>query len=267
MTWPIYRPLTNLTVPITDASPKAFWRFENDLTDDAVVGPYDLVLTTGTETYVDAENGRTAFSFDGSSYLTATGYKGITGSDPRAISAWIKTTSTAIQIIVSWGNDISGERWVFRLNAGILRVDIAGGVIYGTAIVNDGEWHHVASVLEAGDTDVNLTKLYVDGVEDVISLSTSKAVNTVGTQDVSVGHWITGIDFIGQMDEVAIFDGLTSAEVLAIYKGGRTAGQNDYFYKESTDTWVTTDLPRGGGRYKPQLVTISDQGKIYFGGI
>ena len=269
MAWPLYRPVTDATTPVTDASPKAFWRFEDDLTDDATVGPYDLALTTGTETYADAGNGRTVFSFDGSTSLTATGYKGITGSNPRAISAWIKTTSSVSDItIITWGAEALGQRWMFRvLSTGVLRIDNAGGNAAGSTVVNDGKWHHVAAVLESGDTNVNLTKLYVDGAAETIASSTSRAVNTVGTEDVIVGDWVSGNAFTGQMDEVAIFDGLTSTEVLAIYRGGLTAEQNDYVYKESTDAWVTTDLPRGSGRYKSQLVTVSDQGRVYFGAV
>ena len=41
----------------------------------------------------------------------------------------------------------------------------------------------------------------------------------------------------------------------------------DKTWKESTEEWITGDLERSGARYKPQLVVLSDQGKIYFGAI
>ena len=40
----------------------------------------------------------------------------------------------------------------------------------------------------------------------------------------------------------------------------------DKVWDEETEAWITNDA-RGGGRYKQQLVAVSDQGKIYFGGM
>ncbi len=44
----------------------------------------------------------------------------------------------------------------------------------------------------------------------------------------------------------------------------------DQVFDESANDWTSTlsDLESPGGeRYKPQLVTLSDQGKIYFGAL
>ena len=44
----------------------------------------------------------------------------------------------------------------------------------------------------------------------------------------------------------------------------------DQVFDESANDWTSTlsDLESSGGeKYKPQLVTLSDQGKIYFGAL
>ncbi len=268
MGFPLDRPVTDPTAPVVAASPKTFWRFEDDLTDDATVGPFDLTLTAGTETYADAGNQKTAFSFDGSTYLTAAGYTGITGSDPRAVSLWAKTTGTTV-FMVGWGSLLSGGRWEFFLDgSGRLAVTVGGGTAIGTQNVADGALHHLVVVLESGDDNVNELVMYVDGALETISSASNKVINTVANAGVNVGSssFATAL-YTGQLDEVAIFDGLTANEVLAIYRGGLTAEDNDYNYKESTDEWVTVDLPRSGGRYKSQLISVSDQGKVYFGAL
>ena len=38
-------------------------------------------------------------------------------------------------------------------------------------------------------------------------------------------------------------------------------------WKESTEEWVSTDLKRSGGRYKTQIVVLSEQRQIYFGDV
>lgn len=270
MGWPDVRPLIGATAPVVAASPKAFWRFQDDLTDDASVGPYDLALTAGTETYIDVGNGRTAAVLDNSTYFTATGFKGITGSNPRAISMWIKTSLTGRnQQLIGWGSNTAGARWSMGIGpTGLLVVFAVGGNVIGSVNVADGQWHHIVSMLESGDTDVNLTKLYVDAVQDTDGTSVSEPVDTASDADVSVAIYTvdgTGTLFVGQMDEVAIFDTLTEADITAIYQGNRTPSENGFNYKESTEAWVTNDLPRSGGRYKHQLIAVSDQGNVYFG--
>ena len=85
-----------------------------------------------------------AFNFFPSNYIEANTYKGIDSTNTRTIEAWIKT-SVAGKEIVSWGTNSSGRKFTFRLDAsGKLRVEVNGGSIIGTRVLNDDKWHHVA---------------------------------------------------------------------------------------------------------------------------
>ncbi|MCI0498283.1 MAG: M12 family metallo-peptidase, partial [Planctomycetales bacterium] len=98
----------------------------------------------------DATRG-SVLSFDGiDDYVQISGYKGITGTTSRTCSAWIKTTSTQQSTILSWGTEQSSQRWTFRTESnGTLAVGIGGGYTRTAALaVNDGQWHHVAAVLQ-----------------------------------------------------------------------------------------------------------------------
>jgi hypothetical protein len=77
------------------------------------------------------------------------GYTGISGGASRTSSAWIKTTATQPEQIVSWGSSAVGQKWGFRMESdGSLGVGVWGGYIKTTTqLVNDGNWHHVAAVL------------------------------------------------------------------------------------------------------------------------
>ena len=231
----------NLTVEVTDSG---------GLTDTATVtvsvtdvneGPvahWTLDETSGTTAADSSGNGRDAsviggvtigqfgriggsFDFDGTSgYLTATGYKGVTGGASRTVSAWIKTSSTSAEIL-SWGTNTTGNRWNFRLqpSSGVLRVEVNGGYAEGSTVVSDGQWHHVAAVLEDGSSNVNQVKFYVDGVLDTQSASLSRTVNTASNGvDVHIGkEAFSSRYFPGSMDDVRIYDvALSAAEVSAL---------------------------------------------------
>ena len=70
-----------------------------------------------------------ALSLDGSDdYVLIPNYKGITGTNPRTMSAWIKTSKAAAPIF-NWGsNGSSGRKWTFRIDdSGKIRIEVYGG--------------------------------------------------------------------------------------------------------------------------------------------
>jgi hypothetical protein len=62
--------------------------------------------------------------------VEATGYDGVLGTHARTATAWIKTT--ALGEIISWGQNVTGQKWIFRVQnsngqAGAIRVEVSGG--------------------------------------------------------------------------------------------------------------------------------------------
>lgn len=142
--------------------------------------------------------------FDGTNYLEANTYTGISGSSPRTIEAWIRTT-TGDKEIVSWGSDISGQKWVFRLNnLGQLRVEINSGSRVGTTDLRDGNWHHVAMYCP-GD-NVSNVQFYIDGAAETISTTQALAINTGTAYKVRISRGVNNRYWDGEIDEVRIWD-------------------------------------------------------------
>ena len=148
-----------------------------------------------------------------------TGYEGVTGTNSRTVTAWIKTETTGE--IVSWGENVAGQKWIFRVqtsngNAGAIRIEVNGGHSVGSTDVRDGQWHHVAALLvDDGSPDANEITLYVDGSEEVISDTVGEPINTASTGVVRIGKapWVYR-PFIGLIDEVRIYDrALTQLEL------------------------------------------------------
>jgi hypothetical protein len=96
--------------------------------------------------------------------------------------------------------------------------------VSGATILNDGDWHHVVAVRDAG---AGLLRIYVDGVEEG---STSAAYGSgfdSPTAPITIG-WLnlgSGYHFLGLADEVAIYHrALLPGEVLQHYNDGLLGG-------------------------------------------
>jgi len=166
-----------------------------------------------------------ALSFDGvDEYVNISSFRGVSGSAPRTVAAWIKTSTTGE--IVTWGTNKAGKKWIFRVQddnriTGAIRVEVNGGYIVGKSDVTDGNWHHVAAVLEESDSDVSDVKLYVDGVEESpYSAVLGEPVNTASGANVKIGVFAgSGGDryFNGRIDDVRIYSrGLSAVEILEL---------------------------------------------------
>ena len=150
----------------------------------AIHSPADDAALVGDTVFVpDAA----AFDGDGDAIQTEVG--GVTGTVARTVAAWIQIPAddTAYQSgIISWGNSWTpngalGHRFTMKINndSGALRAEIGGGFSVGTAMLNDGEWHHVAVTTAEGEDDMANVLFYVDGVLDAVtSFGNANPINT-----------------------------------------------------------------------------------------
>jgi len=161
--------------------------------------------------------------------VTITGYKGVTGTNPRTISAWIKSTSAVVnQGIVHWGIASGGQKSGFRTQdssgtANTIRYEVNGGYVVGSTDVLDDQWHHVAMTwANDGTPNVLDTKLYVDGVLEAQSDFVSRVINTASGNDVLIGTNAQSQYFDGNIDDVRIYNrALTAAEILELGRGNQ----------------------------------------------
>ncbi|TKJ38063.1 MAG: hypothetical protein CEE38_04705 [Planctomycetes bacterium B3_Pla] len=157
--------------------------------------------------------------FDGKDgYIEITGYKGVTGTKPRTVTAWIKTTTSRGEVI-SWGADDFGKMFTFRFHRGRLGILPNGGYYYMNDPIHDDQWHHVAAVIKDAELP-NLhddAVLYKDGVIAEIhdiGLLDLWPIDTGSDLDVTIGD-----GFKGLIDDVRIYDRvLSDEEVMALFK-------------------------------------------------
>jgi len=140
-------------------------------------------------------------------YIEITGYKGITGTAPRTVAAWVKTKRDNGKIL-SWGRDEGGEMFIFGFIPGRRRIGVTpqGGYFYMNDKISDDTWHHVAAVVHEAELP-NLhddVTLYKDGEVAIIhgiGLLDLYPIDTPSGMDVTIGK-----GFAGAVDDVRIYD-------------------------------------------------------------
>ena len=204
------------------------YNFDNNTND---VSSYGRNLsTTGSFTPTYENN----FKGNASSALTAsgvsgdhliTGYPGIGGTNNRSITAWFKTTGTAREPIVSYGENSSGKMFNVMIDNGVPRVEGGASSLKTTNTgLNDDNWHHIAVTYDSADgTFLSDVKIYIDGI-----LSTNEAdagasfgsetttINTDSTTNfLKIGSEVyASYAFDGAIDDVRIYSkALTASEV------------------------------------------------------
>lgn len=203
---------TDYITVIIDGGPlQAHYLLEGNVVDASL---YQRDANNEGVTFADDADKQIVASFNGEAQLTIPGYAGVLASNPRTVSAWIKT-STANNAIVAWGEAATSAKWAFRMETtGVLRLEPGGGSIIGSTVLTDDQWHHVACVFEDdGTPDVSDVKLYVDGELEATTPS-SLVINTTVGNDVKIGNDHMGRNFIGKMSDVRIYsEALTPDEI------------------------------------------------------
>ena len=198
----------------------AYYKLNNSLTDESVnditgIG-YGVVDDIGIETTLN-----TSKSFNGTdSYIDLSmDDRGIT--DEITISAWVKTTDTKRQFVVSNYNSLADERGYFlALDNGFALIGGREGTscaftqCISASQINDGNWHYIAGTIKN-----NLWQIFVDCDLENMETSNCSSVNLSTNDPIHIGRWHeapTGEHryFNGSIDEVLIYDReLTSTEI------------------------------------------------------
>jgi hypothetical protein len=208
----------------TDPNLVGWWKFDDSsgkTAADSSKHNRNGTLKGGLSFDKNSTEGRTgkALNLDGrDDYIQITKYKGVTGTQPRTVAAWIKTENDGGEII-SWGADDFGKMFTFRFIRGRIGITPNGGYYYMNEPVDDDKWHHVAVVVKEAELP-NLhddVVLYKDGtiaeIHD-IGLLDLWPIDTGDDLDVRIGR-----EFEGLIDDVRLYDRVLSEdEVMALFK-------------------------------------------------
>jgi len=222
-------------------SPVAYWTLNESsgtiAADASGNDHHGTLMNMDDSDWISGAEGN-ALDFDGiDDYVAVSGFTGVSGSSPRTCSAWIKKSNTDEAAILSWGEPVRGQKWMFRVGTtGNLEIGLWGGIIQGTTVINKGLWHHIACVYSNTDIngdgaiDLRDIQLYIDGQLEQNTVVTNydpilgvPSVQTAATQNVLIGARIGVINgesyYQGVLDDVRIYDYPLDANDISILAG------------------------------------------------
>ncbi len=174
-------------------------------------------------------DGNTAAQFDGvNDHVQVTGSTGIpVGSAVRSVEMWFKTSSSARQVLFSYGSVGTSQEFGLWLNAGGTSMTAWGSgddkVFTLPSSVANGAWHQVVKTYNGSTITV-----YVDGVA-VGSVAATRATVMDGYgfgigAVIATGTASSGGYFTGALDEVSVYSTVLSAATVASHysTGSRT---------------------------------------------
>ncbi|MHC4369116.1 MAG: LamG-like jellyroll fold domain-containing protein, partial [Planctomycetota bacterium] len=203
------------------------WQFDGNLNDRSGSSRHGAAV--GGPVFIAGKSGQ-AIELDGvDDYVTITGYKGVLADaggvqQPFTLTAWVKTTDSGDRTIASWGTNSSKLRVDFRLFEGRLRVEHGSGNRQGDTTLNDGNWHHVALIMNQGATvshpDV---QLWLDGQDNTRAGADPDEFSITADVDMAIGCRVTAPAryFLGAIDDVRLYDRVLSQEEM-VWLAGKT---------------------------------------------
>lgn len=170
---------------------------------------------------------------------------------PFTLSAWIKTTNTGEETIISkMGSSNSYRGWEFKMQTGAPRfrlintwsskaIDKGGDTNY---LLTDFVNHHVAVTYD-GSTNASGVSLYVDGSAISTTTHTDNLGNdtTVNAIDVNIARRDNGNYFDGYIAHCAVWNKeLSSGEITSVYNSGKPGDLLSHAASGSLVAWWKT---------------------------
>ena len=197
--------------------------------------------------------GGSVMTLSGSAYLSLGTAPSITGTGPFAVHARIRTSAVAGQVIIQQRDtdNFDGEYQLHTTGQGTLRWRSYGGgqtgfTVESSRAVTDGEWHSVTATREADGSG----RIYIDGVLDGSNAAPARPLIPI---TVAVGRDIrdNSGQFVGQIDDIRIFNRSVSPAEVPLLSAFRYTDENNYplpFWRESGGrTWVRVPaIPASG---------------------
>jgi hypothetical protein len=168
------------------------------------------------------------------------------------VEAWIRTNNTdgsSDAIIAKWGDVGHRNYWLGKFDGSTLAfyVDNTQSVTTSLSWVNDGEWHHVVGVANAGTSELFL---FVDGVER--GNAPYSGSSQTGTSVIQIANNPGSVGFIqewdGRIDEVRVSNSYRNSGWIS------TEFNNQYDPSSFYSVSVEVSIPPTEFAYKKDIV-------------
>ena len=248
------------------------WTFDTDASDSSI-NNYDGTLAG--DAFIDSTDstdkiGDAKLSLDGSSdYVDLSAHiSSFSNITEGTISAWINTTDTGESVIFDMtDSDGTGEIAKFSIEGGQLKwltINDTGAYVigYSDALVNDGNWHHVAvTVGPSGNA------LYIDGVVASMTYTAGDSTESsflsdiTGADSADIGRSVYSgsfSDYNGLLDDVRLYGEVLTAELAELAITNKPPVANDDSVSTNVDTAVVIDVVANDADPESDAIIVVD---------
>ena len=168
-----------------------------------------------------------------------------------SVDAWIKTANTARNTLTVVdkrflsGSNVTG--YALYLYNGKVSFELADGTLLDwlalSADLRNGQWHHIAVTIVRNSATGG--RVYVDGALTATFNPTSKSGSLANNQPLLIGQnaYSAVADYIGEIDEVEVFNRAVSAtDIASIYNAGSAGKCHPTSTATPTPTPTTTPV-------------------------
>ncbi len=161
-----------------------------------------------------------------------------------SVEFWIKPFfETTLEVAIGHYN-INGSSWWVGRDADKIRLSFGSNNITSAKSINNSgkRWTHVAVVRNTND---NTLKLYINGEEDIHSLTGITPNTFEGNDPLNIGFFNDGFNFHGALDEITIYNGVLNKDQIKLHhdrgNNGSTFIQHNWLLNEPTGVSTFVD--------------------------
>jgi len=202
----------------------AYYPFNGNANDESGNG-YDGILS-GPD-FSDDRFGSLNKSCNFDSYLEVIQLSSqiLDGNNLVSLSLWIKKLNSYDVGVLSGSSSYHDNEFLIYIENGVVAPHIKGPKFFGQISIEDGTWHHIVVTRNSAD---GLVKIFIDGVLDtqdnmdtgVIDIN-QNGLWLGNDQDFVGGGWTSSQQFIGQLDDIRIYNRILSEqEIIQLYHEG-----------------------------------------------
>ena len=161
-----------------------------------------------------------ALVFNGAGFVTSFSNTGVSGTNDRSMSCWVKFGSKSSQGCVATGANGSGTGMAIATSSTVFILATGNSGILTTITYNQNQWYHLTYVSEFVTGSTHRLKLYVNG--GIAHSSVASSINLTNSP-LRIGMDMSGFGMSGQIARVNFYDkALSDREIFKTYVNYRS---------------------------------------------